>query len=144
MCTSGKHIDDFEKLIPVSWFVIKLIFKCWKSLRGFSGIGLSTTYSMFFLSSYYIMLMVWSMYYFFSSFQSPLPWSQCRESDLGCSNEATFNSSIKSPEQFFWEDRVLDLSSGLPDVGGFNWPIFACLAAAWVACWISVAKGVKD
>ena len=118
--------------------------QCWKRIPGFTGVGVSTIYSVFFLAVYYIMLMAWAMFYFLSSFQNPLPWSSCRVTDEFCSNETFSTPSYKSPETFFWENRVLKISESLSEIGGMNWQIVACLALAWLICWGCVAKGVKD
>eukprot|EP00118_Oscarella_pearsei_P014223 m.120496 g.120496 ORF g.120496 m.120496 type:complete len:100 (+) comp37733_c0_seq7:313-612(+) len=41
------------------------------------GIGIAQQLISFLISLYYNVVMAWSFFYFFNSFSSPLPWSQC-------------------------------------------------------------------
>ncbi|XP_064636169.1 sodium- and chloride-dependent glycine transporter 1-like [Lineus longissimus] len=49
-----------------------------------------------------------------------------------------------SPSGEFWERHVLQVTGGIDDIGGMRWELFICLAAAWVATWLCLIKGVKS
>ena len=44
---------------------------------SFVGIGLSSTVIIFLTLSYYAVILAWSLFYLFHSFQTTLPWSSC-------------------------------------------------------------------
>ena len=41
------------------------------------GAGAATVVLSFLLCTYYNVILTWALYYLFSSFQHPLPWSSC-------------------------------------------------------------------
>merc|ERR1719483_1326987 len=41
------------------------------------GAGIATVVMSFLLSTYYNVIMSWALFYFLSSFSSPLPWETC-------------------------------------------------------------------
>ncbi|XP_053402403.1 sodium- and chloride-dependent creatine transporter 1-like [Mercenaria mercenaria] len=49
---------------------------------------------------------------------------------------------VTSAEQF-WRYKVLDISEGLDYLGSVNWPLFGCLVAIEVMCFLCIFKGVK-
>ncbi|XP_060590649.1 sodium- and chloride-dependent glycine transporter 1-like [Ruditapes philippinarum] len=50
---------------------------CWGFSPLFSGIGIAMCLCSGLTSLYYNMIIAWCMFYFFVSFQHPLPWSNC-------------------------------------------------------------------
>ncbi|XP_014910572.1 sodium- and chloride-dependent GABA transporter 2-like [Poecilia latipinna] len=62
------------------------------------------------------------------------------EDDFGNFNETFLK--VSSPEEEFWENRVLRMShdSGLGDV---HWELALCLLFAWVICYFCIWKGIK-
>lgn len=63
----------------------------------------------FFLSTYYNVIIAWAIYYFFSSFNDPLPWKECDNewnTEL-CWNGTTVNSTglsdnkTSAPQEFY-------------------------------------------
>ena len=44
---------------------------------AFAGIGISMGITSYIVGIYYIIVMVWSLFYMFVSFQDPLPWTTC-------------------------------------------------------------------
>ena len=44
----------------------------------------------------------------------------------------------------FCRNRVLQMSSGIDEVGGLRWELMACLALAWVLVYFCVWKGIKS
>ena len=50
----------------------------WRQVApAFTGIGMSMGLISYVISLYYIIVMVWSLFYTFVSFQDPLPWTTC-------------------------------------------------------------------
>ncbi|XP_005811276.1 sodium- and chloride-dependent creatine transporter 1-like [Xiphophorus maculatus] len=49
----------------------------WNIAPLFKGLGLASMVIVFFCNTYYIMILVWGLYYFFHSFTDPLPWATC-------------------------------------------------------------------
>lgn len=43
----------------------------------------------------------------------------------------------------FWKYKAHRMTSGLEDLGDMNWPLFGCLAAIEVFCFLCIFKGVK-
>lgn len=41
------------------------------------GIGIASQVIVMYLNVYYIVVLAWALFYLFSSFRSPLPWSIC-------------------------------------------------------------------
>lgn len=50
----------------------------------------------------------------------------------------------RSPSEEFWENHVLQISSGIEDLGGIRWELLGCLALAWVAVFLCLIKGIKS
>ncbi|XP_061668103.1 sodium- and chloride-dependent creatine transporter 1-like isoform X2 [Syngnathoides biaculeatus] len=49
----------------------------WNIAPLFKGLGLASMVIVFFCNTYYIMILVWGLYFFFHSFTNPLPWATC-------------------------------------------------------------------
>ncbi|KAF7659908.1 hypothetical protein LDENG_00291240 [Lucifuga dentata] len=49
----------------------------WNIAPLFKGLGLASMVIVFFCNTYYIMILVWGLYYFFHSFTKTLPWATC-------------------------------------------------------------------
>ncbi|KAI3357037.1 hypothetical protein L3Q82_003672 [Scortum barcoo] len=139
----------------------------WNIAPLFKGLGYASMVIVFFCNTYYIMVLAWGFYYLIKSFNATLPWSTCdnewntpscleifRHQD--CSNGSLANATIsgnmtcaeladaRSPVIEFWENKVLNISSGLDEVGQFNWELMLCLMAVWVMVYFCVWKGVKS
>ncbi|CAK9290104.1 unnamed protein product [Gordionus sp. m RMFG-2023] len=54
-------------------------------------------------------------------------------------NSSDFNSPVKE----YWERKVLQISSGIEEVGTVRWELALTLLLAWVICYFSIWKGVK-
>jgi solute carrier family 6 GABA transporter-like protein 6/8/11/12/13 len=71
------------------------------------GTGIATVVLSFFLSTYYIVIITWAMYYIFASFASDVPWKTCGnewntddcwDGSLNASSKTTNNSKTPSEE----------------------------------------------
>jgi len=127
------------------------------------GIGYASSVIVALLNIYYIVILAWAIFYLFQSLTSPeLPWASCGHvwnticcSDFIPNKNESFNynntfldisncTKIESPEQQYWQRRVLGLSKGLSDVGSIRWELALCLLVAWVVCYFCIWKGVKS
>eukprot|EP00064_Thunnus_orientalis_P015458 superscaffoldBa00002867_g15511 len=139
----------------------------WNIAPLFKGLGYASMVIVFFCNTYYIMVLAWGFYYLIKSFNSILPWSTCdnewntpncieifRHPD--CNNASLANLTIsgnmtcaeladaRSPIIEFWENKVLNISSGLDQPGEMNWELMLCLVTVWVLVYFCVWKGVKS
>ncbi|XP_036416004.1 sodium- and chloride-dependent neutral and basic amino acid transporter B(0+) [Colossoma macropomum] len=74
----------------------------WKAVPIFQGVGITMMLVSTFVSIYYNVIIAYSIYYLFASFQYPLPWSDCSSrSDTNCNitarehcNMTAYNGSL--------------------------------------------------
>lgn len=60
---------------------------------------------------------------------------------------ARFNSctnATQTASQQFWERYVLNITSGIEDLGVVRWDLSLCLLASWVVVFLCLMKGVKS
>lgn len=93
-----------------------------KVKKHFSVVGWFSLTLVFFIVSYYMAVMAWGVNYLASSFT--VAWAS-------------------DPTAYFFEN-VLQLSSGVDNVGGFAWPVVAGFVVAWLLVYFSVWRGVKS
>ena len=48
------------------------------------------------------------------------------------------------PEQEYWYNRVLRLTSGIDEIGSFRWELCGCLALMWALTYACIYKGAKS
>lgn len=71
----GKPLYYLEMFL--GQFTSKSSIKVWEVNPGFRGVGVGQTISSVSVITYYSSLVALTFYYFFASFASVLPWSQC-------------------------------------------------------------------
>ena len=84
----------------------------WKMCPIFKGVGYASAVIVFWLNTYYIVVLAWGLYYLWSSFTTKLPWSTCDNwwntkrcfSSLNNTSlkNSTLNEKISSTNEF-WE-----------------------------------------
>uniref|UniRef100_A0A3Q2D2X6 Transporter n=1 Tax=Cyprinodon variegatus TaxID=28743 RepID=A0A3Q2D2X6_CYPVA len=128
----------------------------WNIAPLFKGLGLASMVIVFFCNTYYIMILVWGLYFFFHSFTNPLPWATCghpwntpnctQDFRRACYNRSALQSpaGLRSPVIEFWERKVLRLSGGLHEPGAICYEMVLCLIATWVIVYFCMWKGVKS
>ncbi|KAJ8245619.1 hypothetical protein GJAV_G00272690 [Gymnothorax javanicus] len=136
----------------------------------FEGIGVASQVIVVYLNIYYIIVLAWAIFYLFSSFQDPLPWTTCTNvwNTVNCQNvthrdkssllnvtvteddyyvyESDSNGPAMVPaEMEFWDRRVLGKTVDLSEpLGPVRWDLALCLLLAWVICYFCIWKGVKS
>nr|QCI31496.1 sodium- and chloride-dependent GABA transporter ine [Grandidierella japonica] len=94
--------------------------------------------------SYYNIIISWSLYYLFQSFRSMLPWTSCSPANVSTTSLCMNSSGKESPTQIYFDDYVLQKSSGIEDYGDMVLPLLGCVIIAWILVYFSIWKSVKS
>jgi len=115
-----------------------------------SGIGLSSMVIVFFTLCYYAIILAWALFYLFQSFKDPLPWESCgnwwnnNETCLsnftGVVNASNYTSAVRE----YWENRALQITKGIDDLGEMRWELVGFLLLVWIVCYFTVFQGTKS
>ncbi|XP_046826895.1 sodium- and chloride-dependent GABA transporter ine isoform X1 [Vespa crabro] len=119
----------------------------------FKGAGLSSVVISFLMSTYHNVIIAYAIYYFFAAFRAHQPWSDCDNSwnTAACwlpingfiDNRTRLNAS-KTPSEDFFDNKVLQISSGIEEPGALRWELVACLITAWIMVYFSIWKSIKS
>ncbi|KAI2661681.1 Sodium-dependent neutral amino acid transporter SLC6A17 [Labeo rohita] len=108
------------------------------------GIGVSSLMVCGFVGLYYNVIIGWSIFYFFQSFQYPLPWSDCPIRRNGSQAIVEPECEKSSATTYFWYRETLNITSTIADSGGLNWRMTLSLLAAWIIVCLAVIKGIQS
>uniref|UniRef100_A0A3Q3LDU5 Transporter n=1 Tax=Mastacembelus armatus TaxID=205130 RepID=A0A3Q3LDU5_9TELE len=117
----------------------------WRAVPILQGVGVAMVMVTLIVSIYYNVIIAYSLYYMFASFQSPLPWSSC----LSWEN-TTFSSSNmttvpgQSPSEQYWDCVALQRSSGLGETGRVVWHLALCLLLSSTLVAAALIRGIKS
>ncbi|XP_012686876.2 sodium-dependent neutral amino acid transporter B(0)AT3-like [Clupea harengus] len=114
----------------------------WNSISPYlGGVGVSSMMVSFLVSVFYNTLLAWVLWYFFHSFQDPLPWSQCpvNENLTGYVEECVKSTSVN----YFWYRETLNISPNIETNGSLHWWIIVCLGTAWLVVYICFIRGIE-
>ncbi|KAM7535481.1 hypothetical protein Aperf_G00000091586 [Anoplocephala perfoliata] len=133
---------QFASLGPISIWSISPLFK---------GVGYAMTMVSWYISLYYNVIIATAFFYLFASFNSKLPWSTCdnwwndKTTCRVIGNETTENlSNTTSPAVEYYNNYVLQKSSGFEDFGTPVWHMTLCLLFCWIVVVLSLIKGVQS
>ncbi|KAM9814177.1 sodium- and chloride-dependent GABA transporter 2-like [Neosynchiropus ocellatus] len=128
---------------------------CWRKICPlFEGMGYAGQLINFYGCISYVVILSWAFLYFFSSFSRELPWTTCNNKwntdacvEINSINStgnrtAALNSSSSVVE--FWRRRVLNISSGIEELGSVQWELCLCLLLTWIICYFCIWKGVRS
>ncbi|XP_072521890.1 sodium- and chloride-dependent neutral and basic amino acid transporter B(0+) [Salminus brasiliensis] len=107
----------------------------WKAVPILQGVGITMMLVSTFVSIYYNVIIAYSIYYLFASFQYPLPWSDCSSwSDMDCNITATeycnmtsFNGSLAAVNR----SVMADGNQSCPDEFIVNAPLQSLSEQYW-------------
>uniref|UniRef100_A0A671UHP2 Transporter n=1 Tax=Sparus aurata TaxID=8175 RepID=A0A671UHP2_SPAAU len=142
----------------------------WRAVPLLQGVGLSMVIMNSFVAIYYNVIIAYSLYYMFASFQSPLPWSSCLSwADSNCSKTPTVYCNVsgavvsnwtlenrtcpssdmitvpmQSPSEQYWDRVALQRSSGLDETGPVVWHLALCLLLSTMFTVAALIKGIKS
>ncbi|KAJ8360663.1 hypothetical protein SKAU_G00171880 [Synaphobranchus kaupii] len=108
------------------------------------GIGVSSLIVCGFVGLYYNVIIGWSIFYFFQSFQNPLPWSECPIRRNGTQAIVEPECDKSSATTYFWYRQTLNITSTIADSGGLNLRMTLSLLAAWFIVCLAVIKGIQS
>ncbi|KAB5515559.1 hypothetical protein PHYPO_G00249250 [Pangasianodon hypophthalmus] len=114
----------------------------WKSISPYlTGLGVASMLCSFMVGLYYNTIIAWVMWYFFNSFQDPLPWTHCplNENRTAVVSECSRSSSV----DYYWYRETLNISTSIEDSGGLQWWMVLCLIAAWMVLWVCCIRGIE-
>ncbi|XP_063042088.1 sodium-dependent neutral amino acid transporter B(0)AT1-like [Engraulis encrasicolus] len=114
----------------------------WRSISPYlTGVGIASMLVSFVVGMYYNTIMAWVMWYFFNSFQDPLPWSQC---PLNANRTGYVSECARSsPVDYFWYRETLNAGTTIEDSGGLQWWMVLALLSAWVVLYVSAIRGIE-
>ncbi|XP_027134652.1 sodium- and chloride-dependent neutral and basic amino acid transporter B(0+) [Larimichthys crocea] len=136
----------------------------WRAVPIMQGLGISMVMVTLMVSIYYNVIISYSVYYMFASFQSPLPWSGCL---TNCSNTTTVICNVsgvavanwtqenttcpssniikvQSPSEQYWDQVALQRSSGLDETGPVVWHLALCLLFTSMLVAAALIRGIKS
>ncbi|XP_011707804.1 PREDICTED: sodium- and chloride-dependent GABA transporter ine [Wasmannia auropunctata] len=117
------------------------------------GAGLSSVVISFLLSTYHNVIIAYAIYYFFAAFRPEQPWSRCDNSwnsqrcwlpSYGTIDNRTRPNLTRTPSEEFFDNKVLQMSSGIEEPGILRWELVACLITAWILVYFSIWKSIKS
>ncbi|KAI1902529.1 hypothetical protein AGOR_G00045690 [Albula goreensis] len=114
----------------------------WTAIHPYlTGVGIASMLVSFLVGLYYNTIMAWVMWYFFNSFQEPLPWSTCpvNQNRTGLVSEC----ERSSPVDYFWYRETLNTSAAIGDSGGLQWWMVLCLVCAWTVLYVCCIRGIE-
>nr|XP_056718480.1 sodium-dependent neutral amino acid transporter B(0)AT1 [Euleptes europaea] len=114
----------------------------WSSIHpSLKGVGITALLVSFLVGLYYNTIIAWVMWYFFNSFQEPLPWSGCPllPNKTGYTDEC----ARSSPVDYFWYRKTLNITSSIDDSGTVQWWLLLCLLCAWAVLYVCTIRGIE-
>ncbi|KAL2080633.1 hypothetical protein ACEWY4_024426 [Coilia grayii] len=114
----------------------------WNSISPYlGGVGVASMMVSFLVGVYYNTILAWVLWYFFHSFQDPLPWSECpvKEDLQGFVQECVDST----PVNYFWYRQTLNVTSNIETNGSLQWWLVLCLATAWCIVYICFIRGIE-
>ncbi|XP_069461364.1 sodium-dependent neutral amino acid transporter B(0)AT2-like [Ambystoma mexicanum] len=115
----------------------------WKHISPrLAGIGFASCVVCYYVALYYNVIIGWSLFYLFNSFQYPLPWTNCPAVSNKTHEGAYCDDSTSTT--YFWYREALDISNSIEESGGMNGAMTGCLFAAWVVVCLCMIKGIKS
>ncbi|XP_005469626.1 sodium-dependent neutral amino acid transporter SLC6A17 isoform X2 [Oreochromis niloticus] len=97
-----------------------------------------------FVGLYYNVIIGWSIFYFFQSFQYPLPWSDCPIRKNGTLAIVEPECDKSSATTYFWYRQTLNTTSTIAESGGLNIKMTLSLLVAWIIVCLAVIKGIAS
>ncbi|XP_061043611.1 sodium-dependent neutral amino acid transporter B(0)AT1 isoform X2 [Eubalaena glacialis] len=114
----------------------------WSSIHpALKGVGIASMFVSFMVGLYYNTIIAWVMWYFFNSFQDPLPWSQCplNANQTGYVEECARSSSV----DYYWYRETLNISTSIDDSGSVQWWVLLSLTCAWSVLYVCTIRGIE-
>ncbi|XP_004597956.2 sodium-dependent neutral amino acid transporter B(0)AT1 [Ochotona princeps] len=114
----------------------------WSAIHpALKGVGITAMLVSFMVGLYYNTIIAWILWYFFNSFQDPLPWSQCplNQNHTGYVEECAQSSSV----DYFWYRETLNTSASINDSGSLQWWVLLCVTCSWSVLYVCTIRGIE-
>ncbi|XP_036394629.1 sodium-dependent neutral amino acid transporter B(0)AT3-like [Megalops cyprinoides] len=114
----------------------------WNSISPYlGGVGLASLIVSFLVGLFYNTILAWVLWYFFHSFQNPLPWRDCPVND----NHTGYIKECEesTPVNYFWYRKTLNITPDIQTSGSLQWWLVLCLATAWGIVYICFIRGIE-
>ncbi|KAG8234332.1 hypothetical protein J437_LFUL016790 [Ladona fulva] len=119
------------------------------------GVGYATMTIVFFLDIYYCIIISWTLFYLINTFVAipGLPWQDCDNwwNTLSCFAPGMDPTVVHNrtnhtttPVEEYWDKRVLQISSGIDDLGGMQWELLGCLFLGWGLVYFIIRRGLHQ
>lgn len=115
----------------------------WNSISPLlGGVGIASMFVSFLVGVFYNTILAWVLWYFFHSFQNPLPWTECPLNE----NRTGYNLECEksTPVNYFWYRTTLNITPDININGSMQWWMVVCLATAWCVVYICFIKGLDS
>ncbi|XP_037108727.1 sodium- and chloride-dependent neutral and basic amino acid transporter B(0+) isoform X1 [Syngnathus acus] len=142
----------------------------WRAVPILQGAGIAMVILTFILSIYYNVIMAYSVYYMFASFQSPLPWFDCfswtnsscsdapgvycnisgalvanwSQANMTCPSSDMILAAVQSPSEQYWDRVALQRSASIDETGPIVWHLALCLLLSSILVGAALIKGIKS
>ncbi|XP_051173790.1 sodium- and chloride-dependent glycine transporter 1-like [Leptopilina boulardi] len=123
----------------------------------FKGAGFAIVIVNLICTMYYNVIIAYPLLFMAMSIKNKLPWSDCDHSwntenclklggDIQVHRNATSqlgNLKATTPADEFFHNEILQISSGINEIGGIVWPVFICNLISWIIVYLCICNGVK-
>ncbi|KAI3379371.1 hypothetical protein SNEBB_005464 [Seison nebaliae] len=125
----------------------------WKLAPLFRGLGIAALICNGIIGLYYNVIICYSIFYMIASMRSIPPWIGCdhiwaSKNCVDTSNltniKPNITASMKYPTDDYFTRNVLNISSGIEELGDVQWHLALALLAAWLLIFAALSKGVTS
>ncbi|XP_048468923.1 inactive sodium-dependent neutral amino acid transporter B(0)AT3-like [Rhincodon typus] len=115
----------------------------WNSISPYlGGVGIASMLASFAVAMYYNTILAWILWYFFHSFEEPLPWKNCPLNNNGTG--FIKECELSTPVDYFWYRNTLNISPEITaNKDSQQWCLVICLVAAWLIVYCCVIRGIE-
>jgi len=107
-----------------------------------SGVGMAMCMVSLLIGLFYNVVLSWCAYYFFASWQDPLPWANCpTQMEGNVTVEIEQCAKIGAP-MYYWYYEALEIGTSLDDRDGLNWALTLVLLLMWIIVVLSMIRGI--
>uniref|UniRef100_A0A8C6WKA7 Transporter n=1 Tax=Neogobius melanostomus TaxID=47308 RepID=A0A8C6WKA7_9GOBI len=142
----------------------------WRAVPLLQGVGVAMVLITLIVSFYYNVIIAYSLYYMFASFQYPLPWARCSDSgadnctdpytvlcnvsgvvisnwtqqNMSCPLPDQIQVQSQTPSEEYWDTVALRRSSGMDQTGTVVWHLALCLLLSSIIVGAVLIRGIKS
>ncbi|XP_034950480.1 sodium- and chloride-dependent glycine transporter 1-like [Chelonus insularis] len=124
----------------------------------FKGAGFAVVIVNIICTMYYNVIISYPIMFLIMSLRSKLPWEDCDNpwntpncvrinqiNNIRNTSDITgFMNKVSTPAEEFFSRNILQISSGIHEIGGIVWPLFTCNLVSWIIIFLCICNGVKS